>query len=271
MMNCPNDHGQMERRKIRKALAFRGTSVQVELDRYVCPACAMEVEDPAMAAINQRAIADEYRKASHLLTSSEIAEGRKRLGISQEELARRANVGIASIKRWEAGLIQTRAMDDALRRALAGGELPCDPYHGNRTLSLHRIKLVLEEFNRILKRKLLTQRPGDRLLYSGKYLWYADMLAMRETGQSITGATYAALPQGPQLNNYKELVTLINDSDENIAEPLTDQEKRIIARVAMRFPTDQSIYRAVHEEDVWKTRTRGDLLPYTEAGQLKGI
>jgi putative zinc finger/helix-turn-helix YgiT family protein len=261
----------MKRERASKSLVFRGTEIQVGFERYVCPACATQVEDPAMAAVNQRAIADEYRKASHLLTSGEIAEGRRRLGISQEELARRANVGVASVKRWEAGLIQTRAMDDALRRALAGGELPCDPYHGNRTLSLYRIKLVLEEFNRILKHKLLTQRPDDRLLYSGKYLWYADMVAMRETGQSITGATYAALPKGPQLNNYKELVPLIHEADESMAEPLTDQEKRVIARVAMRFPTDQSIYRAVHEEEVWKTKTRGDLLPYAEAGQLKAI
>ena len=56
-------------------------------------------------------------------------------------------------------------------------------------------------------------RPTDRLLYAAKYLWYANMVAFRETGQGImTGATYAALPYGPQLNNYADLVDLIREA-----------------------------------------------------------
>ena len=58
--------------------------------------------------------------AARLLTGEQIVEGRKKLSWTQEDLARAANVGIASIKRWETGQIQTKAMDDILRRVLAG-------------------------------------------------------------------------------------------------------------------------------------------------------
>ena len=38
-------------------------------------------------------------------------------------------------------------------------------------------------------------------LYAAKFFWYADMLAFRDLGSSMTGAGSAALPLGPQLNN----------------------------------------------------------------------
>ena len=77
---------------------------------------------------------------------------------------------------------------------------------------------MLERFSSLLGRKLL-KSSADKLLYAAKYLWYADMIAFRETGQGMTGATYAALPHGPQLNNYTELIPLIREADENKADP----------------------------------------------------
>ena len=100
---------------------------------------------------------------------------------------------------------------------------------------------------------------------------YADMIAFRETGRGITGATYAALPHGPQLNNYGDLEELIRSADESEAEPLTEEEKEIIKRIAERFPSDESIYRAAHEEDCWKDAPVGSLIPYSEATCLTHI
>ena len=54
---------------------------------------------------------------------------------------------------------------------------------------------------------------GEGILYTGKHLWLVVMLAFRETGQSMTGATYAALPQGAQLNNYRGLAKLLAGAD----------------------------------------------------------
>ena len=87
----------------------------------------------------------------------------------------------------------------------------------------------------------------------------------------MTGATYAALPRGPQLNNYKELIGLIRKSDETEAEQLTDHEMRIIARIAKAFPTNKSVYEAAHKEKVWKDKPVGSLIPYTEAERIAGI
>ena len=109
------------------------------------------------------------------------------------------------------------------------------------------------------------------MLFAAKYAWYIDMLSFRETGRSITGATYAALPHGPQINNYKELLGDIMGADETEAEPLNDTERRIIRRVAMAFPTDQHVIDAAHKELIWKEKTPGAMIPYTDANRLTEI
>jgi putative zinc finger/helix-turn-helix YgiT family protein len=269
-MNCPNDHGPMQLKSVTKELLFRGKKVKFRPQHYVCPVCGIEADDLGLAAANQKALSDAYRASARLLTSAQIIEGRGKRRWTQEDLARAANVGIASIKRWETGQIQTKAMDDVLRRALSGEAACGDPYTGNRPLSLDRIKLVLERFSRLLARQLL-KSPVDKMLYAAKYLWYADMVAFRELGQSMTGATYAALPYGPQLNNYSELVDLIRGADETHAEPLSEREERILIRIARAFPGDQAVYRAAHKERAYKARTSGELIPYTEAESITGV
>ena len=140
-MTCPNGHGKMSSEKIDKAMNFRGVDINFQAEHYVCPVCGIKAGDIDQTTTTQRAISDAYRQAVNLLTGEEIREGRKKLRLSQDALAKRMNVGIASIKRWEGGLIQTKAMDRALRLALQG-QIPGDNYTGNRTFSIPRIKLV---------------------------------------------------------------------------------------------------------------------------------
>ena len=114
-------------------------------------------------------------------------------------------------------------------------------------------------------------KEGDMLLFDAKYSWFADMLAYETLGRSLTGASYAALPHGPQINNYKELVELIQKADLADAEPLTEDEKKIIVRVASRFPTKQAVIDAAHKEKVWSEKSIGSLIPYRDACRLSEI
>jgi len=178
------------------------------------------------------------------------------------------SVGIASIKRWEGASIQSKSMDQALRMALRG-QAAGDSCTGNRRFSLPRIKLVFMELENILGKKLL--KKNDKMLFAAKYLWYADMIVHRDTGQSMTGATYAALPLGPQLNNYRELIEDIKNSDPSTAEPLSPEEKRILTRLALKFPREQLILKAAHGEPAWKRKSNGQLIPYTDSGEITAL
>jgi len=48
-------------------------------------------------------------------------------------------------------------------------------------------------------------------------------------------------------------------------------KKKIIVRVALTFPTKQSVIDAAHRERIFKNKVSGELIPYTEASELTEI
>lgn len=254
--------------KIGKQKSFRGENITFQLDAYVCESCNLEISTIEQTQVAQLAISDAYRQKVGLMTGEEIRNQREKLGWSQNQLAQDAGIGVASIKRWENGIIQTKSMNSALKAAFQGNKVG-DNYSGNRELSIPRIMIVMKEFECELGFEFFEE--GDMMLFDAKYLFYADMLAFERLGRSLTGATYAALPHGPQLNNYKELVDLIRDSDLADAEPLAIEEKKIIVRVAATFPTKKKVFDAAHREKVWKDKGTGRLIPYSDASKLTEI
>ena len=268
LMNCPNKCGEMRVKQLDKNMEFRGVDVSYPVEHYLCPECGLEVGTIDQAAVTQRAMADAYREKVGLLSGREIRQERKREGLTQKKLAERMNVGIASIKRWEGGQIQSKSMDRALRLAFQGQPVG-DNCTGNRDLSIPRIKLVLRCFESVLNRVIL--KKNDRMLYAAKYARFADMVAHRELGKSMTGASYAALPKGPQLNNYRDLVEEIQEADLTTAEPLSIDEKKIIARISKNFPANTAVFRAAHREIIWKRAPVGELIVYSDSAQLTEI
>jgi len=259
---CPNDNHEMHLNKKVKTITFRGVDVTYEAEHFVCPACNTEAATVKQASVIQNSISDAYRQKTGLLSSEEIRKKRKKMGISQQELADRMKVGIASIKRWEGSQIQTKSMDKALRYALAGKESG-NIYTGNRSFSLGRIRLLLNHFEKSLDRVILKEH--DNGLYAAKYAWYADMIAYRDQGESISGSTYAALPQGPQINNYRDLIHAIKHADTACVDPLTTEEAKFVKKVAMTFPKNKDVYDAAHREIIWKEKITGALIPYPDA------
>lgn len=267
-MSCPDGHGKMKMARTHEKMKFRGVDIDVPVEQHVCPVCSIKAGTIEQTSAIQKAISNAYRKSTHLLTGEDIIEGRKKLNLTQADLAKRMNVGIASIKRWEGGLIQSKSMDQALRMALKG-ETPGNICTGNQEFSIPRIKLVLKQFESVLERTIL--RKNDKMLFAAKYLWYADMVAHRELGESMTGSTYAALPYGPQLNNYRDLIDDIVKADESKAKPLSPEEKKVINRIAMKFHKEQMIYDAGHREPIWKKQPKGAIIPYSESCELAEI
>jgi len=264
-LSCPANHGEMKLTNKRKCMNFKGVDIDYLVDCFICPTCGLEAGTLSQGTDIQKTIADAYRKKVGLMSGNEIIEGRKKKNFTQGALANNMKVGIASIKRWEGGIIQSKSMDKMLRQALSG-ELCGDLLTGNRPLLIPRIKLALRYLEKVTDRKVL--KENDRMLYAAKYMWYIDMGAYRETGQSVTGATYAALTMGPQLNNYKDLVVAIIKANEKEAEPLTEEEKLVIEKVAHTFPNTKSVFDASHREIVWQEKPTGHMIPYSDAYRL---
>ena len=264
-LNCPKGHGAMILKPVRKEITFKGVDLAVNADSYICPACSIEAGTTETAGALQQVISDAYRAKKSLLTSDEIKELRKKRNLTQRQLAEMMNIGIASIKRWETGTLQSESMDHALRMQLQC-RIQADNYSGNREISLERIKLVARQLEKLLGKKLL--KKGDRFLYLAKYLWYADFICFVKLGRGLTGASYAAITFGPQLNNYKDLIDPIKEANSSKAEPLSDEEIRILKKIVEKFPEEQMVYEAAHREKVWKEAQIGALIPYSCAHEL---
>jgi putative zinc finger/helix-turn-helix YgiT family protein len=247
--NCPICHGEMQMATRTNEIEFRGVNVRYQLEGLVCQKCGVTRSTVEQTADSQIAIADAYRRKMGLLTGHEIRSYRETLGLSQQQLADKAQCSKMSIVRWENGVVQKPASDKALRDILCPQE-PQNEFSGNRHLSLGRIKLVYQEFERHVPYELLI--PGDKGLYAAKNCWYADQVAYRELGFGMTGATYAVMPHGPQLDNYADLVDEILKADTTAVEPLSDKEVAIIRRLSAIFRNQRDAFDASHAEPEWK-------------------
>jgi putative zinc finger/helix-turn-helix YgiT family protein len=104
----------------------KGETVLVpQFPALVCSECGYKTIRGHEMQEYMRAACDVYRRKHSLLTSTEIRDRRERLNQSQEEFARHLDVGIASIKRWELGQVQDRAMDRLIRISTD----PVDAFH----------------------------------------------------------------------------------------------------------------------------------------------
>lgn len=83
-------------------------------DALVCPNCEFKTIPAAKMGEFALRVADAYREKHGLLTSSQIRDRRLDLGMSQQQFAKYLGVGSSSIKRWELGCIQDKAMSDLI-------------------------------------------------------------------------------------------------------------------------------------------------------------
>jgi putative zinc finger/helix-turn-helix YgiT family protein len=88
----------------------------VTIPGLICDSCGYTTINNRQSEAFTRAISDAYKSAHGLLTGLELRERRaKWLKMSQQAFADYLGVGPASIKRWESGQIQDRAMDELIR------------------------------------------------------------------------------------------------------------------------------------------------------------
>ena len=104
-----------------------GEEYSVKLDGLRCSHCGFQTVDSEQSAKLTRLLSDAYRSAHGYLTGPEIRALRAQLKMSQQEFSDYLGTGIASVKRWELGQIQDRAMDQLIR-------LKTDPETARRNL-----------------------------------------------------------------------------------------------------------------------------------------
>lgn len=107
------DRWRVEERPIEQA--FRGESFAISGRVFTCSDCGFETMVLSERDALVHATWAAYRERHGLLTPEAIIRFRKELGQTQETFADYLGVGVASVKRWEKGLVQDKAMDELIR------------------------------------------------------------------------------------------------------------------------------------------------------------
>lgn len=92
-----------------------GEEFTVEVPGMFCPSCGFQTLDSDQGEALTLAVSVAYRRRHGLLTETEIKARRQQAAMSQQQFADYLGVGVATVKRWEAGQIQDKAMDELLR------------------------------------------------------------------------------------------------------------------------------------------------------------
>jgi putative zinc finger/helix-turn-helix YgiT family protein len=93
----------------------RGEHLEVQVVASHCPSCGRVVLNSKSRRMYNRAAADAYRRAHDLLTTSELDQMRRNLGMTWKQFAEYVCVGIATLKRWMGGELQTPSLDSLVR------------------------------------------------------------------------------------------------------------------------------------------------------------
>jgi putative zinc finger/helix-turn-helix YgiT family protein len=92
-----------------------GEEFIVTVPGYACPTCGFSTVDSTQSGQFTQALSDAYRSKHGLLTSAELKKLRQAREESQSDFATYLGVGLASVKRWECGQVQDKAMDELIR------------------------------------------------------------------------------------------------------------------------------------------------------------
>jgi uncharacterized phage-associated protein len=157
--------------------------------------------------------------------------------------------------------------------------------NGYAQISLNRLKNILLYF--------IEKNNGVFFTKMNKLLFYADFMAYRMTGKSVSGLAYKALAHGPVPVRWDRIYSFYDEIDQEIVQfpdgragtklvsnispdmaEFGDDELKILEYVSQRFKneTPTKISETSHQEDAWKKYQNSDkLISFEMAFTLKAI
>lgn len=300
----------------------RGVEIAVTKVFRKCSACDAEYENTNDHDWKKEAF-DGYRQVQGIPSSEAIRGWRRTYNLTQSDVSALLGWGEATIGRYEKGSLPTDAQskqlisimtEDGLFSALEEKPEAINPDKRSQLIEQMKPNAVRAKYKKIIQDIYST---SNELLNGGrdfafdkaaglisvlcehretvtkfnKLMFYADFLAKRELGRSITGIQYARIQFGPVPENYGTLYDCMRgvdviDMDEvliyihtaQVISPvdlkyrdfLTEDEANIAIRVREHFKAFNatSIADYSHKERAWINVNNKDHIPYSYADDL---
>jgi len=246
-MLCTNCEKEVEFAitKKKQTLYVRKEPIEIDVDYLVCPKCHDEVispdHDPFTLAYRI------YREKHGFLQPEQIKNYRENYKLSQAELAKLLNLGLATISRYENGALQDASHDMLLRLAEDPMNLLKLISKSEGVFTKSRKEQLTKSFTQIQKKPnyietcvqtedgfepsvlngfrefnldkfynsiLFLSQDGPWKTKLNKLMFYADFKHFKTYSISVTGSKYAHVPFGPAPDMYDLYYSILKSRGE---------------------------------------------------------
>ena len=276
-------------------------------------------------------VTNQYRAKYGLPYTDEIIDVRKRYGVSAAKMSQILGIGVNQYRLYEQGEVPSVSngrmirsvmnpkvmleMVESSKNEMSKSEyerivskvkaviaeseaykleqyetkrlfsVPRGAENGYAQISIDRLKNILLFF--------ISKGNGVFFTKMNKLLFYADFMAYRVTGKSVSGLAYKAIAHGPVPVRWDRIYSFFDEIDQEIVQfsdgregtklvsklspdmaEFSDDELKILEYVSQRFKneTPTQISETSHEEEAWKQYLNSDrLISFEMAFTLKAI
>ena len=276
-------------------------------------------------------VTNQYRAKYGLPYTDEIIDVRKRYGISAAKMSQILGIGVNQYRLYEQGEVPSVSngrmirsvmnpkvmleMVESSKNEMSKSEyerivskvkaviaeseaykleqyetkrlfsVPRGAENGYAQISIDRLKNILLFF--------ISKGNGVFFTKMNKLLFYADFMAYRVTGKSVSGLAYKAIAHGPVPVRWDRIYSFFDEIDQEIVQfsdgregtklvsklspdmaEFSDDELKILEYVSQRFKneTPTQISETSHQEEAWKQYLNSDrLISFEMAFTLKAI
>lgn len=309
-MKSPITNKEMKLVKEKRLMDFRKEQFEIVFHAYLCEESGERFTDTKLDELNTNQVYNKYRQNHNIPFPDEIKKLRENYGLSQNGMSQVLGFGINSYRQYESGempiassamlirladnphnfiemLNTCEAMDsktknkhiknvkklmestyeDSIIDYFLGSNL-ADIFSGYRNPNWEKFTEMVIFFSDILK-------PYKTKM--NKLLFYADFLNFKESGYSISGMRYHAIPMGPVPNKFQSIYEYMNENNDiaieytefgtdisgeqfksKVERPFNSElfsvtELEILESVANRFAftSTKEIIEISHQEEAW--------------------
>lgn len=248
MMNSPITGKPMVLKTEVKPITFRKEEFILPYRFFYCEDSGEGFTDPALEDLNTSLVYNAYRAKHHIPTAVEIRKTKELYDLSTQKMGEILGFGQNSYGQYERGeipsisnskLLKLAAEAESFRQLVRDWET--DDLKAKDQLMSKVEKIISKQsgFGLFIENYLMGEsrmsefsgfrKPSFEMLTEmvvyfsqnlqsyktkmNKLLFYSDFLAFRESGQSISGATYKAIPYGPVPEKYESIFENLSTTD----------------------------------------------------------
>lgn len=250
-MKSPFTGKEMSIHKEWRTMSFRKEEFKVLFHSYKCDETGDQFEDEAFSELNYNQLINQYRSKYLIPFPDQIIAIREKYDLPASRMSEILGFGVNTYRQYESGEIPSQSNARLIQLIEDPHEFKklvelCSTIETKiKEKILHKIQLVLEEQKESKLERLLenyffescipnsltgfkipnlkkftemvvffteAMQPWKTKL--NKLLFYSDFLMFKQTGFSISGIQYRAIPMGPVPNNFNSIYEYLAKNDD---------------------------------------------------------